>query len=98
LGTLTTNAERLRLCVSFVPLMSGERATVTCGDCEFEESFDRLRDARTAVERHRASTGHDPTWEIGSLAAGVERAGEDAGVCGRPGCTNEDSPLYRSNE
>jgi len=77
--------------------MTGQSATVTCGACEYEESFDRLGDARAAVQAHRSETGHDPTWEIQSVAAGVETAGADAGVCGRPACTNEDSPLYRDD-
>jgi len=51
--------------------------------------------AREAVERHRVETGHEPTWTIGSLDAGVERAGDEAGVCGRPDCTDTSSPLYR---
>jgi len=74
--------------------MSDARATVTCG-CGYEEGFDRLRDARSAVADHRAETGHDPAWEIHEVAAGVEQAGADAGVCGRPECTNEESALYR---
>ncbi|MFC3476805.1 DUF7542 family protein [Halobacterium litoreum] len=74
--------------------MSDARATVVC-DCGYEEQFDRLRDARSAVADHRDDTGHDPTWKIHEVAAGVEQAGADAGVCGRPECTNEESPLYR---
>lgn len=70
---------------------------MTCA-CGFEESFDRLRDARAAVDDHRRDTGHDPTWEIHGVADGVERAGADAGVCGRPECANEDSPLYRGRD
>lgn len=77
--------------------MGGRTATVTCGDCEYEASFDRLGDARVALEAHRTETGHDPAWEVESVAAGVERAGEDAGLCGRPECTNEESPLYRGD-
>ena len=78
--------------------MPSERATVTCGECGFEKTFDRLRDARMAVEQHRTATGHDPTWELYGLSAGVERAGKDAGVCGRPDCTNANSPLYQNGE
>jgi len=53
----------------------------------------QARDARTAVDDHESTTGHDVRWEIESLDAGVSQAGADAGVCGRPGCANEDSPL-----
>lgn len=74
--------------------MSDDRVTVTCGDCELSESFDSLGAAREFVEDHRAETGHDPTWRLPSLADGVERAGDEAGVCGRPGCTDAESPLY----
>lgn len=73
--------------------MIGSRATVTCPDCDFSETFDRLAAARSTIETHRVETGHEATWEIHHLAAGVERAGADAGVCGRPECTNPDSPL-----
>ncbi|TKX58079.1 hypothetical protein EXE44_07140 [Halorubrum sp. SS7] len=67
--------------------------TVRCDDCSYEEAFDSLRRARTAVSEHERSTGHAVAWEIESLAGGVERAGADAGVCGRPECANPDSPL-----
>lgn len=77
--------------------MADERATVTCPDCEFEETFGKLRTARSRIEDHRRETGHDPTWEIHRLDGGVERAGDDAGVYGRSGCTNEDSPLFRGD-
>ena len=63
--------------------MGDNRATVTCPTCGFEESFDRLRAARARIEEHREETGHDPVWELSRLAPGVERAGDEAGVCGR---------------
>ncbi|OTF02900.1 hypothetical protein [Halorubrum sp. SD612] len=66
---------------------------VRCTDCAYEESFDSLRRARTALDEHERATGHAVDWEIGGLAPGVERAGDDAGVCGREGCANPDSPL-----
>jgi len=69
--------------------------TVSCPACALRESFDSLGAAREFVERHRVETGHDPTWEFGSLADGVERAGDEAGVCGSPECTDTESPLYR---
>jgi hypothetical protein len=75
--------------------MASKRATVTCPECEFEETFAKLATARSRIEDHRAETGHDATWELHRLSPGVERAGDDAGVCGRPGCTNADSPLER---
>jgi hypothetical protein len=69
------------------------RATVTCPDCEFTAVFERLPAARSAVETHREETGHEADWELGRLSPGVERAGDEAGVCGRPECTTADSPL-----
>lgn len=72
------------------------RVTVTCPDCGLEESFSKLRDARERVDDHEAD-GHDPDWQIEQLASGVERAGDDAGVCGRPDCTNPNSPLVRDD-
>ena len=67
--------------------------SVRCDDCAYEAAFDSLRRARTAVSDHERATGHAVEWEIGSLAEGVERAGADAGVCGRAECANPDSPL-----
>jgi hypothetical protein len=78
--------------------MAAQRATVTCTECERTETFDRLARARSFIETHRTETGHEATWELHRLAPGVERAGDDAGVCGRPGCTSEDSPLYLDDE
>ncbi|MFB6170320.1 MAG: hypothetical protein ABEJ06_04150 [Haloarculaceae archaeon] len=72
--------------------MSRERATVTCPDCDHEETFAKLGAARSFIQRHRAETGHWATWELHRLDAGVERAGDEAGVCGRA-CSTADSPL-----
>ncbi|MFB6092486.1 MAG: hypothetical protein ABEK02_05700 [Haloquadratum sp.] len=77
--------------------MAETRATVTCAACDHTETFDKLAAARSFIERHRAETGHEATWELHRLAAGVERAGDDAGVCGRTGCAT-DSPLYLGDE
>ncbi|UPV76550.1 hypothetical protein M0R89_18635 (plasmid) [Halorussus limi] len=77
--------------------MADERATVTCPDCGLEESFRKLADARSRIEDHREETGHDPTWELGRLSEGVERAGDEAGICGRSGCGDEESPLFRDD-
>lgn len=74
--------------------MAETQVTVSCEDCDLRETFDGLATARSFVETHRTETGHDPTWELGKLSSGVERAGEEAGVCGRSGCTTTDSPLY----
>jgi len=74
--------------------MAEKRATVTCPDCDRRETFDKLATARSFIETHRDETGHEATWELHRLDAGVERAGREAGVCGRPECTTEDSPLY----
>jgi hypothetical protein len=68
------------------------RATVSCHDCALHETFGRLGDARSLIERHREETGHEAVWELGRLSSGVVRAGEEAGVCGRPECAT-DSPL-----
>jgi len=73
--------------------MDETRVTVRCRDCALTATYDRLRDARTAVDDHESTTGHEVWWDIESLDAGVSQAGADAGVCGRPGCANEDSPL-----
>lgn len=70
-----------------------ERATVTCPECELMETFTKLREARARIEDHRLATGHDPIWELSNLSSGVERAGDEAGVCGRPDCGADDSPL-----
>ena len=70
---------------------------VTCADCEYGETFDGLRHGREATVAHASETGHDADFEIRQLAAGVERAGADAGVCGRPDCANADSPLVNHN-
>ncbi|WP_440009362.1 DUF7542 family protein [Halomicrococcus sp. SG-WS-1] len=75
--------------------MASKRATVTCPACELEETFTRLSAARSRIEDHRAETGHEATWELHRLSPGVEQAGDDAGVCGKPGCANADSPLRR---
>ncbi|PSP54965.1 hypothetical protein BRC82_08215 [Halobacteriales archaeon QS_1_67_19] len=77
--------------------MTGERATGTCPDCDLDADFETLAAARSRIETHRAEVGHDPTWELRELDEGVERAGDDAGVCGRPECTNDDSPLVRDD-
>jgi hypothetical protein len=73
----------------------GDGARVTCPACGRTESFDTLAAARTHIEAHRAETGHDPTWELGRLAAGVERAGATATVCGDDCAV--DSPLVAAD-
>jgi hypothetical protein len=73
--------------------MERTRVTVRCADCSFESGYGGLPAARTALDDHESSTGHEVAWTIESLAEGVSRAGADAGVCGRPECVNEDSPL-----
>ncbi|WP_137287809.1 DUF7542 family protein [Halorussus salinisoli] len=78
--------------------MASKRATVTCPDCDLEATFTKLREARSCIEDHRTETGHEAVWELHELAAGVEQAGEDAGVCGRPGSCNVDSPLVRDSQ
>jgi len=77
--------------------MADTRATVTCPDCDLHETFEKLAAARERIEAHRVETGHDPTWELGALDPGVERAGDEAGVCGRRECTTPDSPLFRDD-
>lgn len=78
--------------------MSQKRVTVSCPDCALTETFDGLGSARACIEDHRTETGHEATWEFGALAAGVERAGDEAGVCGRPECTDTESPLYQGDQ
>ncbi|MFA9518507.1 hypothetical protein ACERIT_15055 [Halopenitus sp. H-Gu1] len=73
--------------------MDRTRVTVRCSSCSFEETYTSLRRARTDLATHRREHGHDVDWSIERLAPGVERAGSDAGVCGRPQCANGDSPL-----
>ncbi|QAU13686.1 hypothetical protein EKH57_13700 [Halorubrum sp. BOL3-1] len=73
--------------------MDGTRVTVRCRDCSLAATHDRLRDARTAVDDHESTTGHEVEWTIESIDSGVSQAGADAGVCGRPECANEESPL-----
>lgn len=78
--------------------MGRTRVTVRCSECPFERAFDGLSDARVALADHESTTAHDVTWDIESLSDGVARAGADAGVCGRPECANEDSPLVRQTD
>lgn len=66
---------------------------VRCTDCAYAATFDSLRTARTALDDHERETSHSAEWDINRLSGGVERAGADAGVCGREGCVNPDSPL-----
>ncbi|MGM0605084.1 MAG: DUF7542 family protein, partial [Halobacteriota archaeon] len=73
--------------------MTDTRVTVSCLDCSFREEFSRLSIARETLSTHAEDTGHEVTWDIHRLAAGVEQAGADAGVCGIPSLANEDSPL-----
>ncbi|ARS90886.1 DUF7542 family protein [Natrarchaeobaculum aegyptiacum] len=72
---------------------NGENVVIECRGCAYRESFSRLGRARVALADHESETGHVVDWEIERVAAGVERAGEDAGVCGIPGCENPGSPL-----
>ena|GEM_PF-392298 len=76
--------------------MTDTQITVTCTDCSFETTFSRLSAARVALADHERATGHTADWTIDSLSPGIERAGEDAGVCGIPGSSAADSPLVRS--
>ncbi|MWV65425.1 hypothetical protein GRS48_11440 [Halorubrum sp. JWXQ-INN 858] len=75
--------------------MDRTRVVVRCGECEFQGAYGSLRDARVALAEHERDTGHAVDWRIDEVAAGVKRAGADAGVCGRPECVNTDSPLVR---
>lgn len=72
--------------------------TVSCPDCDLQQTFEKLGDARAAIEHHRVETGHEATWDLGSLDDGVERAGDQAGVCGVPGTADPDAPNYWSGE
>ncbi|WP_416839110.1 hypothetical protein [Haloferax sp. DFSO52] len=64
--------------------MTTPRATVRCPECDLEETFSKLATARICIEEHREETGHDPEWELGRFAPGVEKMGDQAGVCGIP--------------
>lgn len=78
--------------------MAETRATVTCPECDFEETFTKLATARVCIEDHRTETGHEAFWEVHRLSAGVERAGDHAGVCGIPGTATADTPLVPTRE
>ncbi|WP_253736702.1 DUF7542 family protein [Halohasta salina] len=73
--------------------MDTDHVVIECRDCEFRASFPNLGRARLALADHESEQGHDVDWEIDRVAAGVARAGADAGVCGVDGCENPDSPL-----
>lgn len=73
-------------------------ATVSCPACELRETFEKLGEARACIETHRTETGHEATWELAGLDEGVERAGEQAGVCGIPGSVDPDAPNYWTGE
>lgn len=73
--------------------MDEDSVVLKCHDCAFRESFANLGSARVALDDHESKTDHDADWQIERVAAGVERAGADAGVCGEPDCANSDSPL-----
>ncbi|WP_276302382.1 DUF7542 family protein [Halorussus lipolyticus] len=77
--------------------MASKRATVTCPDCDLHEEFRKLASARERIEDHRTETGHEAVWDLGRLSEGVERAGDEAGVCGREGCGDRESPLFRDD-
>ena len=75
--------------------MDGNCVIVDCRDCSFRRACSGLPEARSVLDAHEQDTGHGVDWQIGGVAQGVERAGADAGVCGRPECANGDSPLVR---
>lgn len=56
--------------------------TVTCAGCAYTAVFDRLGDARAAVQTHQDRTGHHVRWAIEDMADGVAVMGDQAGVCG----------------
>lgn len=78
--------------------MTGTHVAVRCLDCEFREEYSKLPEARSALDAHESETDHTVNWQIEKLSSGVERAGADAGVCGRSGCVNEDSPLFQGSK
>lgn len=77
--------------------MADERATVTCSECNLDETFRKLAAARERIRDHRIETGHEAVWELHTLSSGVEQAGDEAGVCGREGCGETESPLFRDD-
>lgn len=78
--------------------MTDGHVIVSCPACEDSAAFDTLGEARSFIETHRTETGHEATWELPDFDSGVQRAGDEAGVCGRPECTSSDSPLYQGSE
>ncbi|QLC34837.1 hypothetical protein EFA46_011280 (plasmid) [Halarchaeum sp. CBA1220] len=77
---------------------SDENVVVECRDCAFREAVRNLGRARVALDDHETATGHEADWEIRHVAAGVERAGADAGVCGDESCSNPETPLLDYRE
>lgn len=63
--------------------MPEDSTIVRCPDCDLSERFEKLQAARERLEDHRKVTGHDPYWELGAFASGVQRAGDAAGSCDR---------------
>jgi hypothetical protein len=90
-------AARVRVfSLAHVPSTMSDGASVRCA-CGYAERFEQLRAAREALARHATKDGHDPEWTIHGVATGVTRAGEEAGVCGRPDCGSTDSALHRDD-
>jgi hypothetical protein len=74
-----------------------DETVVSCTDCSFEEGFPTLRRAREAMDAHERETGHTVDWAVAGVSAGVEAAGDAAGVCGVPGSSAE-SPFWPDGE
>ena len=74
-----------------------DETVVTCTECAYEEAFSTLRRAREAMDAHERGTGHAVDWSLAGVAAGVEAAGDAAGVCGVPG-SSADSPFWPDGE
>lgn len=70
-----------------------DETAVTCTACDYEETFSKLRTAREAMDAHERETGHTVDWAVAGVSAGVEAAGDAAGVCGVPGSSAE-SPFW----
>ena len=80
--------------------MDEDNVVVDCYDCDFRGSFGSLGQARLALAEHESASDHAVDWQINRVAAGLQQAGADAGVCGSPGCENPNSSLlaWRSDD
>jgi len=65
--------------------MDETRVTVRCRDCALTATYDRLRDARTAVDDHESTTGHEGGGTSNRSMRAFSGRRRRGRVCGRPG-------------